>query len=125
MNIKPVEIGQTNPKESLPADMVFKTSKAEVKKAFEAAKEQAKDPSLKGGNLDKKKSEEVLESLNEIINIFNTQLEFSVHEGTKEIMVTIMDMETKEVIREIPPKEILDMVAKMLEMVGMMVDKKA
>ena len=37
----------------------------------------------------------------------------------------IIDKKTKEVIMEVPPKKILDMVAKMCEIAGVMFDKKA
>jgi len=38
--------------------------------------------------------------------------------------LTIINDETDEVIREIPPEKILDMVAKMWELAGIMVDRK-
>jgi flagellar protein FlaG len=40
-------------------------------------------------------------------------------------MIKIIDDKTGEVIQEVPPKKILDMVAKMLEIVGVLIDKKA
>jgi flagellar protein FlaG len=49
---------------------------------------------------------------------------YSVHEKTNEIMIKVIDETTKEVIREIPPKKILDMVANMLEMAGLLVDER-
>lgn len=51
-------------------------------------------------------------------------LQFSIHEGTKQIMVKIMDKETDEVVKELPPEKILDMVAKMWELAGIIVDRK-
>lgn len=39
-------------------------------------------------------------------------------------MVKVVNTETDEVIREIPPEKILDMVAKMWELAGIMVDEK-
>lgn len=53
-----------------------------------------------------------------------TEFEYGVHEKTKQIMVKVLDKETKEVIREIPSEKILDMVAKMWELSGMFVDEK-
>ncbi|MDA8228549.1 MAG: flagellar protein FlaG [Desulfitobacterium hafniense] len=54
----------------------------------------------------------------------STQLEFSIHEKTKEIMVKVLDSETQEVIREIPPEKVLDMVAKLWELAGILVDER-
>jgi len=52
----------------------------------------------------------------------STSLEFAVHEKTKQIMVKVLDQETGEVIREIPPEKTLDFVAKLWEMAGLFVD---
>lgn len=60
---------------------------------------------------------------NQGYKLVNTRFEFSVHEGTKEIMVKVINEDTNEVIREIPPEQILDMVAKMWELAGILVDK--
>lgn len=53
------------------------------------------------------------------------QAEYSYHDKLKQVMIKIVDKNTKEVLLEVPPKKILDMVAKMCEMVGILVDKKA
>ncbi|WP_342744356.1 flagellar protein FlaG [Oceanobacillus rekensis] len=38
--------------------------------------------------------------------------------------VTVIDSNTREVIKEIPPKKMLDMYAEMADFMGMLVDKK-
>jgi flagellar protein FlaG len=53
-----------------------------------------------------------------------TTCEFSVHEQTKRISVKVLDRDTHEVIREIPPEKVLDMVAKLWELAGIIVDEK-
>jgi len=53
-----------------------------------------------------------------------TSLEFSVHEKTKQIMVKVLDKESGDVIREIPPEKNLDLVAKIWEMAGILVDER-
>jgi flagellar protein FlaG len=55
-----------------------------------------------------------------------THIEFENHEVfTRDTMIKIVDEKSGNVIVEVPPKKILDMVAKMCEMVGVLVDKKA
>ncbi|HHV28950.1 flagellar protein FlaG [Acetivibrio mesophilus] len=75
-------------------------------------------------NLSEKTIIEAIEKANKAITGNHTQLEFSIHEKSKEIMVKVIDSETQEVIREIPPEKILDMVAAMLEMAGIIVDER-
>ena len=43
---------------------------------------------------------------------------------TNRIMIKIMDKETKEVIKEFPPEKTLDMIARIWEMAGILVDEK-
>ena len=65
-----------------------------------------------------------IESANKKFIIYDRRFEFSIHEKTKEIMVKVIDANTDEVIREIPPEKILDMVAAIWEAVGIFVDEK-
>lgn len=67
---------------------------------------------------------DAIEKANKAIMGANTKFEFSIHEKTKQIMVKVVDSDTHEVIREIPPEKILDMVAKMWEMAGIIVDER-
>jgi flagellar protein FlaG len=54
----------------------------------------------------------------------STALDFSVHKETKQIMVKVLDKETGEVIREVPPEKNLDLLAKLWEMAGILVDER-
>ncbi|TKH33160.1 flagellar biosynthesis protein FlaG [Paenibacillus polymyxa] len=51
-------------------------------------------------------------------------LEFSVHKDTHAVMIKVMNKETGELIREVPPEKMLDVAAKMMELAGLIVDKK-
>ncbi|WP_127549085.1 flagellar protein FlaG [Paenibacillus amylolyticus] len=53
-----------------------------------------------------------------------TTLDISIHEKTHEIMVKVLNRDTGELIREIPPEKTLDLVAKMMELAGILVDEK-
>lgn len=53
-----------------------------------------------------------------------TSLEFSVHTKTNRIMVKVLEKDTGKVIREIPPEKTMDMVAKLWEMAGILVDER-
>lgn len=53
-----------------------------------------------------------------------TNLEFTVHEETRMIAVKVLDSNTGEVLREIPPEKSLDFVAKLWEMAGILIDEK-
>ena len=53
----------------------------------------------------------------------NVDLQFSVHEASGKIKVTVTEESSGEIIREIPPEEILRLAAKFDEMVGMIFEK--
>lgn len=62
--------------------------------------------------------------MNRKINNSNEEAVFGFHEDTNRIMIKIMDKETKEVIKEFPPEKTLDMIARIWEMAGILVDEK-
>lgn len=66
----------------------------------------------------------MIEQANKALEGRSTSFEFSIHEGTKEIMVKVLDKESGQVIREIPSEKVLDMVAKLWEMSGLIVDER-
>ncbi|MEG0254344.1 flagellar protein FlaG [Vagococcus sp.] len=52
------------------------------------------------------------------------KLTYKVHESTKKTIITLVDIKTEEVIREIPSEKMLDSIANIWEMVGIIVNKK-
>ena len=54
----------------------------------------------------------------------NKIAQFGIHEETNRVTVKIIDKETKDVLREFPAEETLEMIAKVWELAGIMVDKK-
>ncbi len=57
-------------------------------------------------------------------NIGNSSAVFGIHEETNRVTIKIVDKETKEVIKELPPEKTLDMISKVWELAGMLVDEK-
>jgi flagellar protein FlaG len=54
----------------------------------------------------------------------HTRCEYSYHDKTKRVSIKVIDSDTDKVIREIPPEKSLDMLQKMWEMAGILVDEK-
>ena len=69
--------------------------------------------------------QEAVIALQNNMKVFHkVNLDFSVHQATGQIMVTVTDQDTGKVIREIPPKEILNLKAKLEEMIGLIFDQQ-
>lgn len=49
---------------------------------------------------------------------------FGIHEKTNRVIIKIVDKNTDKVIKEFPPEETLDMIAKVWEIAGILVDEK-
>lgn len=54
----------------------------------------------------------------------NSEVLFGIHDETNRVVIKIVDKETKEVIKELPPEKTLDMIAKAWELAGLLVDEK-
>lgn len=66
-----------------------------------------------------------VDKANKVLFKNNTHLQFRIHEKTNEVMVKIVDDVSGEVLKEIPPEKMLDLVAKLWEIAGIIVDRKA
>lgn len=63
-----------------------------------------------------------IEEINKKAN--NSEAVWGVHEDTNRVTIKLVDKQTKEVIKEFPPDKTLDMIARVWEMAGLMVDEK-
>lgn len=68
--------------------------------------------------------EKGIEEINKNIKIFNTKLSFSLDEITGRTVIKISDVDTDEVIREVPPAEFLKIAARLSEIFGLIIDQK-
>ena len=63
-----------------------------------------------------------VQDINRINN--NTIAEFGYHDDTNRVTIKIVDKDTKETIKEIPPEKTLDLIAKAWELAGILVDER-
>lgn len=78
------------------------------------SKDEPKSSSEAGSSIDKGASqasqetvEETVVRLNEYVQSLNRGLEFSVDADTKDVVVKVIDRDTKEVVRQFPPEDML------------------
>ncbi len=87
-------------------------NKSEANNATEQNAEQAGNEQIR----------KAVEKLNK--NMAHSEAVFGIHEDTNRVTIKIVDRDTKEVIKELPPEKTLDMIAKVWELAGIMVDEK-
>lgn len=83
----------------------------------------------KDGNFNRENQQPSSESLQKAVEDFNKKMSnseaiFGIHEGTNRVTIKIVDKETKQVIKELPPEKTLDMIAKVWEIAGLLVDER-
>lgn len=74
--------------------------------------------------LNKESLEKAVEGINQMLEISRTHLKFTLHEELQEYYIQIIEDRTQEVIKEIPPKKLLDIVAAIWKLAGILVDEK-
>ena len=72
----------------------------------------------------KEKLQKAVDVINEFLEINHSSSKFVYHEGLERYYVAVVNRDTDEVVKEIPPKKLLDAFYEMQKMVGMIVDEK-
>ncbi len=72
----------------------------------------------------KVKVQEAVNKMNEMLEVNHSASKFMYHEGLERYYVTVVNRDTEEIVKEIPPKKLLDAFYEMQKMLGMIVDEK-
>lgn len=97
-------------------------TKVELRPVKETVKTDYPEDRIK--RVGQKEIDAAVDKANKVLFKNNSHLQFRIHDKTNEVMVKIIDDETGEVLREIPPEKMLDLVAKIWEIAGILVDEK-
>lgn len=103
------------------AELVDKTTSV-VEKAKEKGSSNNEEQQSKDQQATNEQIRKAVEKLNK--NMRNSEAVFGIHEDTNRVTIKLIDKNTKEVIKELPPEKTLDMIAKVWEMAGILVDEK-
>lgn len=104
-------------------DITISDTKVPVKESVYTNTSEKKGEEKKDPLVAEKQIRDAINKVNsKLVN--RTKCEFSYHEETKRVSIKVVDEDTKEVIREIPPEETLDMVQRIWELAGILVDEK-
>ena len=96
--------------------------KPTVQNFFTEKDQEDKDPSQEK---DAKQGTQLKKAVNDLNKqMKNSEAIFGIHDKTNRVTIKIIDKTTKEVIKESPPEETRDMIAKEWEIAGILVDEK-
>jgi len=68
--------------------------------------------------------QQVIDTVNDFLQVNHSSSKFVLHEGLDRYFVQVVDTETEEVVKEIPPKKLLDAFYEMQKLVGVIIDEK-
>jgi flagellar protein FlaG len=105
-----------------PANQVDKTTKV-VENTEEKGQPDSQNQSTEQQAATNDQIKKAVEQLNKKM-ANNSEAIFGIHEETNRVTIKIVDKDTKKVIKELPPEKTLDMIAKVWEMAGILVDEK-
>ncbi|POZ58021.1 hypothetical protein LYSIN_02805 [Lysinibacillus sphaericus] len=74
--------------------------------------------------ISKEKLQHAVDTVNEFLQINHNTSKFVLHDGLDRYFVQVVDTKTEEVVKEIPPKKLLDAFYEMQKLLGMIVDEK-
>jgi len=94
-----------------PEKMASNSSNQEVKKAIQK-------------EIPKEKLKDAVQIANDFLKMVDVRFEYRVDEKTQKEVVEVFDQETGEKIKQFPPEEILNMLEKMYDMLGILVDDR-
>ena len=99
-------------------------SEVAVPQVQKVQNESTVDNNAKNEEYTKNELDKALKKINGFLEDESTHAEYSVHKDFGTIMIKIVDDNTKQVILELPPEKVLDMVAFLCKQVGLL-DKRA
>lgn len=68
--------------------------------------------------------QQAVDAINSALNVMEKDVNLKIHPETNRVIVQIIDAETNQVIKEIPPEKILNLVLKLEELLGFVIDEK-
>lgn len=67
----------------------------------------------------------ITKAMNEFMDKMCCDIKFQIHQETKRLMVQVVSQKDGKVLKEFPPKEMLDVLANISKNIGLILDKKA
>ena len=68
--------------------------------------------------------EKATDKLNRLMGLINKRLRFDLREDSDRIMVRVIDQDTEDVLKEMPPKRVIELLNSLTDIAGLLVDEK-
>ena len=107
-----------------PVEKVEQDNSRELKKEDELVREHSGHPD---GQMDRQALDELVEETQDVLDGLPSpvDLNFKVDDKTGDVIVSVMNKDTEEIIRQIPPEEMVKVRQRMVELRGVLYNQKA
>lgn len=68
--------------------------------------------------------ERATDKLNRLMTLIDKRLRFDIHDKSQGFVVRVIDQDTKDTLKELPPKRVLDLLSSFTHIAGLMVDER-
>lgn len=120
---QPVQTPREVPAASLPTAPAEPLQLPRMKQKAEAKFKRPEDADHIGERAINDMMNKAISEANKRLMPVRSELSYSVHEVTRDIMVVVKNSDTGDIIREIPPEKTLDAIARVWELIGILVDE--
>lgn len=96
----------------------------EIANQPENKSENSEQKSANNSEITEEAASQITKLVNEMLANMNLSIKFALHEKSGKMMVNLINQENQRVVREYPSKEFLDMMAKISQQIGLIIDKK-
>jgi len=115
--IKPIETQPSSTSTIKPQPQSLPSAKDEEQQ------EKEKEGRLQPGTMSEESVNNMTETFNELMDKINCNIEFSYNKDADMLNVKMIDKETKEVIKEFPPEEMIENMIKAKDWLGAFIDR--
>jgi len=68
--------------------------------------------------------ESATDKLNRLMGLIDKRLRFDLHKESDQIMVRVIDQDTEDVLKEMPPQRVIELLNSLTDIAGLLVDQK-
>lgn len=114
--------GTLNTAKSIPATTKSSTEVSRITGEYQVLKEESRYRAL---SVSEEALVHTIEKANKAVEGAQQEFHYKIHKSTGELIVTVVNKDTKEVLHEVPPEKFIDLIEKLKELtVGAVIDEK-
>ncbi len=122
--IDPLILNRVKDQASKPQLQESERSDAQQNRVQQQRQNRAQQPAVETDKNLLQEVEQAVRKLNDTAEAMHLDLRFVIHDDSERWMVQVVDVREDEIVKEIPPEKVLNVVAQIQSLLGVLVDEK-